>query len=228
VVVENGVTFLFVRGDCRYWLFGVGTRDVNQATREGVLDPSQEAWLHDRLAFDQWPQLAGTYGKRPLDPILPDVLSDGSNAIRCYAVCALGEADHIRPFFTAIESFLPELYSQAANLRGPVRVMVTDLSQTFPRWTYERVAWSLAIPMSSASIPSNGPVPGRGHGFRVDEPADIDTLRAWRAEQLAQTYHPTWVGGFIPVADQGGPLHGLYVRDVLSIENDDGIVIFEK
>jgi hypothetical protein len=226
--IENGVTFLFVRGDCRYWIFGVGTRDANQETREGVLDPSQEAALHDELAFDEWPQMTGVYGAQPSSHVLPDVLSDGRHFIRCFALCGLSGPEDKRALFAAMESsWLPVLYRQGVGLDGSMRMMVVDVSMSFPKWNYERVNWALKTAMASVKIPAEGPVPDRGEGYRIDAGEDVAILRDLRRNQLEELYHPASLGGFIPVVEDLGPLHALYARDVLPIEDERGIVNYE-
>lgn len=67
------------------------------------------------------------------------------------------------------------------------------------------------------------PLDGSG-GFLIDDPADVALLRDARSRQLREEFHPAWAGGFISTAEKGGPLHSLWVRDVLPIENADGVV----
>jgi hypothetical protein len=56
---------------------------------------------------------------------------------------------------------------------------------------------------------------------------DAEKLRLLRNQQYQHPYQPSWAGDFVPVAEPGGPLYMLYVRDVIPFEDENGNAHFE-
>ncbi|WAS95628.1 hypothetical protein [Nannocystis punicea] len=96
--VELGASYLYVRGDCRYWvasesrpeLPGMFDRVNWQVTRTGVLTPELEQELSQSLLFDRWSERAGDYGDND-EGAANYFYSDGEASVRCGHDCSGGQ-----------------------------------------------------------------------------------------------------------------------------------------
>jgi hypothetical protein len=226
-LVENGAWFLYLRGDCRYWVLAGTVEPGFGETREGVLEPNAEARLHDDLRYDEWPELAGVYAPEPppADAGPPEVLTDLTNEIGCLICASLPDpkAAAVGAMFSAAWDWASALRQQGSPLTGPVRALAVEGSLAYSPYTGQVVPWTVGVPLSSLVVEASAL--WQGLGRLVDQP-DAEVLRGWRNNQLAGMYHPADNGPFIPVSDNGGPFFALYVRDALPFEADNGVVPF--
>jgi hypothetical protein len=79
-----GATYLYVRGDCRYWTFGPSL-DALGSARTGVLDDAQAMAISQDLGYGAWPEMHGLYSGNCLR-----TLSNLQSTIECGESCYWG------------------------------------------------------------------------------------------------------------------------------------------
>jgi hypothetical protein len=232
LLYENGAAFLFLRGDCRYWVLAelvlAGTFAFGE-TREGVLEPGAEAQLHDDLRYDDWPDQVGIYGTPPGEGGGPSMLSDLTHEIGCYYDGCQSNpnpsAAAVGALFSAAWDWASRLHQQGSPLTGPVRALAVEGAFSHPGYAGQILPWTVGVSLSSLVLDPRVTGVGPGRGRLVAQP-DAEVLREWRNNQLAGSYHPASDGPFIAVSDNGGPFFALYVRDALPFEGENGLVPF--
>jgi hypothetical protein len=228
-----------LRGDCEYWVFAADDPEVSVTatyeTRHGTLTAEEEQELHDAVQYDEWPTMEGLHGDTRIADASPIWLTDLSNHVGCISTCNLASyriasnktaaSLAIATLFDNAGQWVSRLYREAAALGGPVRALVTSASAIFPDYSYQIVPWPLATPLSSLGWDELDSIPLAPYGHVV-EGEDANTLRQLRRNQHALMYHPDWLGSFVPVSENGGPLFMLYLRDVIPFEDEDGHATF--
>lgn len=223
VIWENGTTYLYIDGQCRYWVFG-NSRGVNETdeTRTGTLAAADARRLAQEIKYADWPTLKGEW-RGMLHDATPDVFTDGTNTISCEAKCSFaGPPPAVRELYTVIDGWLDLLNAAGQPMTGPVRLAVVNLEDSYPGWPHKFADWPLSDPMAGYVVPYTITRPGTSK--RVEAPGAA-LLRDLRARQRMRAFSPAGTGSFIPVRERNGPLHGLYLRDVLPFENAQGLVV---
>ena len=222
VVWENGMTFLYIDRECRYWVFGLSASEVEE-TRTGTLPVEDAQKLAQDLRYSDWASLRGLY--EPATSVFgdtPDAFSNGTDVIACFSKCSWnGAPSQIRVLYERIDSWLTKLYSQGQEMTGWVRMAVVDETDGNPTWDYGTAPWPLADSITSYARPVA--ILDRGTSTRVDQP-EADLLRDLRRRQRLGEFSPPFAGGFIPIRGENGHLYGLFLRDGLPFEDEKGLV----
>ena len=215
---ELGFAYLYVRGDCRYWVLphqGPPTIEVAE-TRTGVLDEDQAAELaemldyanFETLAEAEWPQAGGEDG--------PTVFAhDGEHMIACADTC-VGAPAGVETMTTAGSEYFLELWEAGEPLVGaPMRIQARFLGglpvDSVP-------VWEGGVDLSAVDTsPDDLLVPGTS--VLVEDSELTSQLRAFRAQ------HPEDSANFAPIVvnDQGGA-YEVFVRDAIPLEDAQGLI----
>lgn len=226
VIYQNGHNYLFVDGRCRYWAFQGNPRGVLVGARSGVLDRETERRLSEELRTGSWGAWRGTHST-PGGPIhaSPEVLWVPGAGIVCKG--CFTEMPHLREVIFAARSWLERLQAAGAPLTGAVRLAAINYQESYRDWPHGVALWPVQRPLSDFVVPLVPGEPGiEGPGLRV-EGDEAEALRQLRRETLEGKFFPAGAPtpGTIPVRDDNGQLHFLYVRDTLPFERpSDGQV----
>lgn len=239
---ELGTSYLYVRGDCRYWVASRSRPSQPsqfhaenwQLTRTGVLTPELEQALSLSLLYDRWPAVAGDYGS--LDEGASNYLySDGEASLRCSHDCSwgvdpplefAGVNEAARGWFESLwDAGEPMAASEPVAIELIAPVVESDLPVT-ETWTCA-VPWPFALDPASISHDGQthvGPIASRP----IVDPALAAELRALRDAQFADEppdacnpllISDSWVF-FLPSAPNLPLL--MWIRDRLPLEAEDG------
>ena len=233
IFTANGTFYLIIDGACRYWASG---DPMLQSTVTGVLSSEEAEALGEDLRYAAWPRLAGEYAD---DDVMFDVdtlqLRDGQHELSCLGGCR--EIAAIGSIFEHAHLAYQRLRDEGSAVEGPMRVSAVHESINEP-WlaTMEPIEWPLEAPFDDYALdpqadPFTNVVP-RNYGVIVEDPGDLATLRALRKTYRAQG--KIWRSyGFIPVnAPRLDGMPGLvgyklYFRDVIPLEDDDGLIALD-
>ena len=215
---ELGFAYLYVRGDCRYWVLpyqGPPALDVREA-RTGVLDAGEAAELAEMLdygnlaalAAEDWPQQGGEDGPT-------NFLHDGEDLIACTDTC-LGAPESVQTMTTAGPDYFLELWEAGEPMSdAPMRIQARFLGGA-P--TDDVPVWDLGLDLSEVDT-TPIELSMQGTSTLVDDPEIAAALRQFRAQNPEATayYEP------IVVNDSGGA-YEVFVRDALPLENEQGLI----
>lgn len=214
VMYDNGSPFVFVDGQCNYWVSGP---QVWSETRTGVLDADTAAELGARLHFGAWPDLAGEWNGSGVADAPTLIFDDSTRVVVCASLC--GDAS-VPAAVKAMRDELPvvaqELWDRGTAVESAVRAIAIPYEQ-FQGIPF--VDWPLARPISdfvrTGSIES-------GEGILEDDPASVQALKDLRAS-FVRGDHGAFYWNMLPVTS-GGAFYQLYLRDTLPFEDAQGLV----
>ena len=138
----------------------------------------------------------------------------------CFAQCTWEEElPELRDLFSSAEEVSRSLFQKGSPLEGPLRIAVVPLD--FPKWSHGFALWPLETAMQVYVRPFAVLAPGTGGIVGADHAGE---LRALRSLQRVETFAlRNSSQGAIPIKESDGDgLHGLYMRDVLPIEDAMG------
>lgn len=245
LLMENGASFLHVRGDCRYWVDAATTGRYHT----GVLGKLEEDLAKD-LFYGQWASkgLTRSWGPEPgVFDASPTLFSDGRDrlAISCTSDCPLeGAPAEIPAMWKAVAPWLQRLSDAGEPVTGPLRIVVFD-GQTWgpaPYGPNPIPIWPLSWPLSSVAVSYDdsfnlGPGDANVVITDADEVAKVVAIWSEYASgvhgSLAQTmplfFHDApgrdVDGG--SAADAGVAstrLYAVLIRDTIPLEDEKGLV----
>jgi hypothetical protein len=225
---EIGGYYLFVRGDCRFWV-SIGGPYEWQLTRTGTLTLDQERWLSTEMQYDRWPEVAGSY-RHKYDKLAQLVLSDGKATIHCEGNCMPPGAE-VPPGFDGIHDTLQVLLADVWELgvepgpEEPMRIDLVRLEDDISVWGDDpcvaawRFGWDPAARAKDPLMPHPSQL--------IEDPQLAEELRAFRAElqqgilPMGCAYNP-YDGGpaqFTEMAPM--TLYWLWMRDSMPWEGEE-------
>lgn len=228
LLVQNGHNYLFVDGQCRYWVYGTSTMlNSWQESRTGTLDESDEAALAAAVSFSHWTSAQGFYPN--CDGAF--MVFWGDSVVRVLAQgcgsAPSGAYTEIRGEAKAAGEWIDMLWSRGKAVDGPVRLRVvrqppdaTDL------YVVQTAAWPLAVSVESLAIEliDDLALGIDDPGYMLNDGDKIAILRGYRDSLLAgQYFKHDWASAWIPIESKGKSFH-LYFRDVLPIEDPNGLI----
>lgn len=179
---EIGDYYLYIGGDCKYWVLRPEHNPLVDDTHAGELSPEEEIEFARDFHYAKWSQLKGAYsyalGETPVRHY-----SDGVNTIVCQPDCSEGQVESRPPEVEGFEAstlaWLSRLKNASSPSTGPMRVAVYfdlyDLGEecTVP-WPF---AWN---PGEFAMDVGEDGVPDAGNGVLMDDTDTVSTLREIR------------------------------------------------
>ena len=145
IVLTNGTQYLFVRGDCHYWVWP--GMPLSGETREGDLSEADESLLADELDYASWDSLAGKYvgGRVPADSS-PDVLGDLDRQMVCPNECTAGGPPlRVRRAHERARAWVMRLFEQGRPMTGAPRVAAFDASAEFSELRLRGWTWRARV-----------------------------------------------------------------------------------
>jgi hypothetical protein len=227
MMAQIGMAYLYVRGDCVYW---VNTRVGGFAqTKQGRLSEDDELRLSADFGYGNWDVLQSSYaGGGPSETTL--VLYDGSRIVACAEeACSPYGADMGRTLVSRLEpafyawlqtldgqgsAFLGDIRALVRSFEGPEDVAFAKMGMYLIRWPYTWPLGSLASTFESSGsvcamaraddlrslrdkFVSGGAVSVPGSSVRHESFAVQDG-------DNVHTYNELWFRDFIPLEQDGG------------------------
>ena len=231
LLYENGAASILIDGQCRFWVDPA--EGAWTPARTGALEPAQMASLLTDLRYARWGELEGLHPAAPGTFDVADlVFMDGTSQVVCAGGCAADvvPAD-VLAMRDAATAWNGILWESGAAIVGDMRMQVFVSGLTGePADLIQATAWPItSVDLGAVAIPyeeSESTTFGQGILIRGTE---AEELRRLRREYMAEE-HGSWWYQFIPIRDETGTLHQLYVRDTTPFENDVGLIgwLFER
>lgn len=228
---ENGARFLFVFGDCGYWVSGPNNPTRVDRYRAGQLTPADVEGLTASFFFGQWSarSLTGYWLPSPDDFDLPTtVFFDGQELVVCQGGCgALGVREEVHAMRDAEQGWIDALWSAGAPSDGALRVLAVRIAEGDPTFDAVPTAlWPLGSSLAALAFEDPEAVPMEpGQSARVDAEQAPPLIAIWE-EYLSGAHGELWRShGSIPFTEQeGGPRYRVFLRDALPFEDAQGLV----
>ncbi|MCG8555442.1 MAG: hypothetical protein MJD61_09180 [Proteobacteria bacterium] len=229
VLWEHG-SFLFVQGDCSYWVPQIGSRA--QHYRTGTLNSADAAELAEAFEFGRWEALGlvGMWQPRYGDFDIGDYrYYDGQNLI----VCTRGCGDESTPAAVmrmrdSYGSWIVRLNKSGHDIDGPLRITATD-RYNWPAVTVPRATWPLDWALTDIAVPweeVHAQPPMFGTSRLISNPKEVVALRAIWDEYLSGQHGELWEPA-IPFEDPHSPqvkTFAVVMRDTTPFENERGLI----
>jgi hypothetical protein len=217
VQYDNGAYYLFVDGQCNYWVSNPS--QVWEETRVGVIDVETAARLGESLHISIWSDLKGTWsdprGGVYDAPVL--IFDDASRAVVCAKLCdAPGVPAAVKEMRDAFPGIAHELWDRGTPIVSSIRAIAVA-GEPAPAVPF--VEWPLARPITDFLRTGNI---GFGEGTLEDNVTSVQALKDLR-ESFVRGDHGAFVWNILPVKS-GGSYYQLFVRDALPFEDAQGIV----
>jgi hypothetical protein len=219
---EIGFYYLYVRGDCRYWVLPYQKPPEIEVfeTRTGTLDAEAEAALAALVSYGEWDPLVGVWPEYDAFDITVTFVHDGTDVIICEGNCP-GAPEAVLSLDQAANTAYRELWESGEPLVDePMRVLANLLEPGFqPGQDVEIVPWTVDLDLATVAV-SYEELVEAGMSTLIDDPALTVALREFRAQhaKLAAQFF-----GLV-VETQSGELYELFLRDALPLENDQGLI----
>ncbi|MCY0988057.1 hypothetical protein OV203_13045 [Nannocystis sp. ILAH1] len=233
---ELGWSYLYVRGDCRYWVMGDDQSNLQywRVTHTGTLSAEQEEELSRAVNYDRWAELAGHYfvPESENSPGYEIQYSDGVSTIRCAEMCppAADAPDVLKDMTKPAREWIPRLWKEGESMEpgAPLRVDVLRLPSSQPLDEDEcALAWTFALDPKSISRGNDDP-PG---SVAIADGDTTSKLRSLREQYLAGDVspgmcNPVLLDGPFRFYEPADVLTGfsLWMRDAIPFETADGRV----
>lgn len=222
---ENGYTYLYVDGQCRYWAYpgeGDGTGGSPRSdVVTGTLTAEQESQLKEDLDVVEWQRW-------DQESFHEDGLFDGTTATfwmptaayYCYGDCQSSKRNNIRK---SVRRWIGELIEDGEPVEGPVRVAVFKVPNIGSPPSHPTQPAPAGFDLQEHAL-STGDASSTcaGEGILVEGEA-AETLRRYRREYQAEEHGSFWYY-YLPLVAQGGQQYRVYVRDATPLEDANGLV----
>jgi hypothetical protein len=226
VAVENGSSFLYVDGTCRYWVQTNRHSLAWESSRSGVLDDAGQQRVLESLQYGRWAEWDGDWSPpNGADDAAPLILYQGPAGqplIACRGMC-MGDpvpAD-LQAVAKGFEPLLDLLWTQAQDVQGPIRFVVVSHPSTdneVPlRWPLDSLD-----PASIAISPQDASTMAYGMGRVTSTEEEAGAFRALRQE-FRMTPNARFTP-HIPVQDAAGNRYRFHMRDALPLEDERGLI----
>lgn len=216
---EVGFYYLYVRGDCRYWVLPYRDGDPTWIeTHTGVLDEAQETELVELLHYGDWDDLLGVWPEPGSFDAAIQRVHDGhsESGIGCVGECP-DAPQVVQDIRAAHSSQLQHWWALGEPSTGPMRVLAVAIpagENTVPPvpWTVDLDLAPLAVDYEQSFC--------RGMSKLVDDPTTVAALREFRAQ------HADALEDFTDfyVEVEPGVMYELYLRDALPFEDEHGLI----
>jgi hypothetical protein len=214
--VELGFSYLYVRGDCHYWVSTSGFE-----SHHGVLDADQETALAELVHYDDWEGLTQLWEDPGWDDVPLMVVDDGHGefSIGCLGECPVAP-EPVRDMQAAYRDELESMAEVGERSTGPMRLLAARVPDGDPvpdpmfvvPWTVDLDLASVAVDMIDMEY--------AGMSALVDDPTTLAQLHAFSdehadaLEQFSDFY----------VEVEPGVVYELYLRDAVPFEGEDGLI----
>lgn len=226
---ELGIPFLYVRGDCRYWVVDAFPETLTdwKVARTGTLTLEREEQLSRALHFDRWGELAGLYDAPGNPGGYERQYSDGVSTIRCELNCSTDvDAPQEVMDLTAVSAgWFASLWEAAEPLAAtaPMRVDIVRVELPEPIDNPCFVEWPFPLPPGPLSRDMDTPLPWSSR--LIEDAAMASQLRALREQYITNdlpdgTCNPVLGDGPMAFFEASAPhvAYSLWTRDAVPLQ----------
>ena len=223
VMFDNGSPFLFVDGQCRYWVAPRNDRWAD--TRTGTLSVEDASALASEVGWHDWDSLPG--GIVPGEAIFDAdtiVLQTPTNRVECFAGCFGSELPtSVRRATENMGSWIDQLWASGVPLDGGVWMIAVSREDGMN--IGPATAWPLDWDIADVAVDGLAAAGlGYGDGHYVSPDLGADALRVARARHRAGLEGEDFWYGQLPFVDAMEQRYVVYMRDALPLEGPQGIV----
>lgn len=223
VMWENGHSFVYVDGSCRYW--ALTPQDVWAEVRTGQLTADAERSLLARVRYESWHSWVGEHHPSSIandaDIVILVPGMRAESTVTCFEGCGSAPVpSELQATARDLGQIATDLWMTGNPVTGDVRfVLVREETSEVP---IQYLEWPLAIEPSTLSISESEAAQlswGRG---QIASNQDADSLRALRAG-----FRDSPLVGLvphIPVKDSNGFRYKLFLRDTIPYEDETGLI----
>jgi hypothetical protein len=212
--IELGFSYLYVRGDCQYWVSTSGFESYH-----GVLDAEQEAALAELVHYDDWEGLTQLWPEPEAYDVALMVVDDGHSE---YSIGCLGECpvapEPVLDMRAAYRDELASMAGVAERSTGPMRLLAMRVLEGDPVPMHV-VPWTVDIDLGAVAVDYFA-TQEVGMSVLVDDPATLAQLHEFadeHADDLEQF-------GDFHVEVESGVIYELFVRDAVPFEGENGLI----
>jgi hypothetical protein len=240
---ELGWQYLYVRGDCKYWVLPLepyGENGPVSDVREGTLTPEDEVALATALSYPRWDVLQGDYFQGGSD-VPTWHFSDGSHTIGCRVSCGWagdGRPAEIVRLQDAWNEWLPKLYAGALPYTGPMRMVVVyydtprdGVPECYEPWPFAWHPMDIAVyAPSNIDDPASEYMGQVGVGALVLDEPTISILRDSRHHyrEEAEAFPGDLCNSYMGFAElrfhHEGVIYTVLSRDAIPFEDEQGLI----
>lgn len=225
---ELGARFLFIQGNCQYWVSGPETPSRWQHYHTGTLTELERTTVEDAFLWGQWQreELVGHWlrGQGEFD-VPSKAFQSSEGEIICDGGCgAESNPAEVFQIRDAEQPMVDQLWNSSAPYSGALRVQATVDRGSLSR--FEPAIWPLTWSLSEIVVePEEEAYLQPGMSTLVSDPEEASALRAIWDDYDATI--PQWKSlGPIPFEDPQAPgvVFAVVMRDTLPFEEDNGLV----
>jgi len=226
MMTNNGNEYLFIMGDCRYFVMVNAWEEV----RSGTLTREQAEAFEERVRYTELSNLAGFYP--PAEGVIAGVDSHwfGSpdHGVSCPGFCqAPAEVWEVGDEVRAAQR---DLYEMGEAVDGPMRVTLLEVPGGPLANHPSPIAWPLSTQLDEVAITEEEIVYEHDDqyvGVLLEDEADVSALRELRRRLHSGEIDPDWRRYGAYVAITGTDVrYEMRFRDVIELEGEDGFIRF--
>jgi hypothetical protein len=211
--IELGFSYLYVRGDCEYWVLHDGLE-----SHHGVLDEDQETALAELVHYDDWDGLTQRWPEPEAHDVALLVIDDGHSE---YQIGCLGECpvapEPVLEMRAAYRDQLELMWENGEPYTGPMRLLAARIPDDLN--PNDVVPWTVDLDLASVAVDWLD-MEAVGMSVRIEDPDTLAQLREFRDEHVDGLEQ---FGDFY-VEVEPGVVYELYLRDAVPFEGDDGLI----
>jgi hypothetical protein len=212
---EVGFSYLYVRGDCEYWVLRTGI-----VSHHGVLDAEQEAELAELVHYGDWEGLTQLWPHPDAWDVPLMVVDDGhsEHQIGCLGECPVAP-EPVREMQAAYRDELERMWEKGDPSTEPMRLLAARIPEGDSPDEMFIVPWTVELDLASVAVDWLD-MEEIGMSASIDDPVVLAQLREFRdehAERLEQ-----FTDFYVEV--EPGVIYELYVRDSVPFEGEDGLI----
>ncbi|AWV88286.1 hypothetical protein [Bradymonas sediminis] len=222
---ENGSSFLYVDGQCRYWAFPREDDGVSDNTwsevATGELSAEQEAELKDELSVVEWQRWDQEgFQENPANDGGAATFWMPNTTFSCSGGCGSGERNEIHQ---NVRSWMGKLAKRGEPVRSDVRILAEVVPESVLRQNREHPVQPAPAGLDlGAHAFEAGDHYCAGNGVLVSGEA-ANTLRRYRREYAHGEHGAFWYS-YLPIEAVDGQQYMVYMRDTTPLEAANGLV----
>jgi hypothetical protein len=221
MLYENGVPFLFVDGQCNYWV-SRGVANIWEDVRTGQLSGDEEAALSSDLYYADWARLRGDWRGFTFDGNV-EIFSNGTATVVCDAGCdASGVPIEVTKMRDAWQAWTDRLWRAGSPIDGAERIIVVRYDDGQPPGQYDWQPWPLQLPIDSIAVSYAQSYQTVVNSTLVSNAADAQAIRSLRRKMAAGQLGNPSMGAIM--IQSGAQNYQLFARDTTPLEAADGLV----
>lgn len=213
--IELGFSYLYVRGDCQYWVLTAGLE-----SHHGVLDDEQETALAELVRYEDWDGLTQIWPDPGWDDVPLMVVDDGHGefSIGCLGECPVAP-EPVQDMRAAYRDELERMWDAGEPSMGPMRLLAAQVPDGDSPDSMFVVPWTVDLDLATVAVEMQD-MEEVGMSALIDDPLTLAQLYEFRDEHVDALEQFT--DFYVEV--EPGVIYELYLRDAVPFEGADGLI----